>query len=399
MTTTATLSDREVEHIAWTVLVCALAGFLILLIGLPALGYWFVNNATDGHETDLTVLSGTVIVEIAGRDPSGEQKQRMVPEGATIRTDSNTRVELKLFDGSSVIVFPDSQLTLNAARSPKFSISKQPYSAWLTLARGRMRLSVGAEEQVAFSVDTPHGTSDYTEGSYSLEVTSDQSEVVVRSGQAHIATGNGTLVLSTRERGQLHAGEQPRGPFPAQRDLIVDGAFQATLDNWRAYNDQGGDGGQVDGEVQPATDSGRKAVRFVRHDSQGNHDDAGIEQVINKDVTDADVVRLHLDLRVNGQSLSGCGYVSSECPVMVKIRYRDVKGGENLWVHGFFAQNPEGKPIKDADQVPLGLWYPYESEDLTDILNPKPAQILSVQLYASGWDFDSLVSDAGLIVE
>src|SRR5438270_353934 len=118
MTATATLSDREVEHIAWTVLVCALAGFLILLIGLPA-----------------------------------------------------------------------------------------------------------------------HGTSEYTQGSYSLEVTSDQSEVVVRSGQANLATGNGKLTLNTRERGQLHAAEQPRGPFPAQRDLIADGAFQATLDNWRAYND------------------------------------------------------------------------------------------------------------------------------------------------------------------
>jgi hypothetical protein len=32
-------------------------------------------------------------------------------------------------------------------------------------------------------------------------------------------------------------------------------------------------------------------------------------------------------------------------------------------------------------------------------LNPKPSQILSVSIYASGWDFDSMVSDVGLIIE
>src|SRR5438105_4041701 len=166
-----------------------------------------------------------------------------------------------------------------------------------------MRLSVAADEQVTFSVDTPQGTTTYTQGSYSLEVTSDQSEVVVRSGQAQISAGSGTLALKTRERGQLHAGEQPRGPLPAQRDLIVDGAFQATTDNWRVYNDQGGDSGHVDGEVQAVNDAGRKAIRFVRRDSKGDHDDTGIEQTINKDVTDADVVRLRMDVRVNAQSL------------------------------------------------------------------------------------------------
>jgi hypothetical protein len=341
-----------------------------------------------------------VIVEVTGRDPSGEQKQRMVPEGATIRTDSNTRVQLTFFDGSTVIVFPDSQVTLSAARSPKFNIGKQAIADLLSLSHGRLRLGVSPDERsVDFKIETPHGTGQFAMGSYSLEVSSDQSEVVVRNGQALIAGRDGALTLNTRERGQLLTGQKPRGPLPAQRDLIVDGAFQAGLDNWQAYNDQGGDGGSVDGEVQTVVDSGRRAMRFVRGGSQGNHDDTGIAQDINKDVTDADVVRLRMDVRVNAHSLSGCGYLSTECPVMVKIRYRDVKGGENQWVHGFFAFNPEGKAIKGAEQVPPGLWYPYESEDLTDLLNPKPAQILSVQIYASGWDFDSMVSDAGLIVE
>ncbi len=397
--TTAAMSDQQVERIAWTVLVCAFVGFLIVLVGAPSFGYWFISNATDSHETALTVLSGTAIVEVAGRDPSGEQKQRMLPEGATIRTDANTRVELTLFDGSSVIVFPDTQVTLGAARSPKFAFSQQPLQDSLILQTGRVRLSVSPDEpHVEFHVDTPHGSTQFVAGSYSVEVTRDQSEVVVRSGQALVSAHAESLPLKPRERGQLRLGEKPRGPLPAQRDLIANGAFQS-LNDWRAYNDQGGDGGGVDGDIELVNDAGRRAVHIVRRGSNGNHDDAGIEQVLNKDVTDAEAVRLHMDVRVSAQSLSGCGYLSTECPLMVRIKYRDIKGGENFWVHGFFAQNVDGKAINNGEQVPQGLWYPYESQDLTDILIPKPAQIISVQIFASGWDFESMVADVGLIVE
>jgi hypothetical protein len=157
----------------------------------------------------------------------------------------------------------------------------------------------------------------------------------------------------------------------------------------------------VDGTIQLETDpvSGRRIVHFTRKGSNGNHVDSGIEQILNKDVTDAEVVRLHADVRVNFQSLSGGGYLSSEFPLMIKIRYRDVKGGENIWVHGFYYQNDTHNPTANGEQIARNLWYPYESEDLTDILNPRPAKILSVQIYASGWDFDSMVTDVGLTVE
>lgn len=400
--TTAAYSDRDVEKIAWTVLIGSFVAFMLLLISAPLLAYWYLHTATDSHESNLTVLSGTVIVDMPGRDPTGEQKSRTVPEGATIRTDSNTRANLTLFDGSTVIIFPDTQVTISTIHSPKFSVSLLPLQMRLDLRSGRLRLDVVQGPRAPeFKVQTPQGEAQLQRGNYRVEVANDQTEVIVRDGQASVKARNESLTLGERERGEIKAGQLPHGPLTAERDLIVNGTFTAPPENmWRIYNDQGGDGGNIDGTVRVETDqSGRHIVHFTRSGSKGDHVDTGIEQILNADVTDAEVIRFHADVRVNYQSLSGGGYQSSEFPLMVRIKYRNIKGGETEWVHGFYYQNIENKPIFYGELVNHELWFPYESEDLTNSLDPKPAQIHSIQIYASGWDFDSMVTDVGLTVE
>jgi hypothetical protein len=349
----------------------------------------------------MTVLSGTVIVDVPGRDSSGERTKRMVPESSTIRTDATSRVNLTLFDGSSLIVFPDTQLTLNTVRTPKFSLSTQPAQVGIELRSGRIRLIV------AQSLDfhevrmlTPQGDSFFAHGDYQVEVANQQMDVVVRAGQARVRGQNVTLSLKERERALLKSGELPRGPLPAERDLLVNGSFAEALnDTWQVYNDQGGDGPSINGSATVVNADGHHGVRFLRRGSSGNHNETGIIQQVGKDVSDAEIIRLRADLLVSFQSLSGGGYLSSEYPIIVKIRYRDVKGGENIWVRGFYYQNDTHAGTDNGEQVKQGLWYPYESPNLADALNPKPAQILSVSIYASGWDFDSMVSDVGLIIE
>jgi FecR-like protein len=399
--TTATMHERDVEKIAWGVLLGAFALFLVLLFGIPAAIYWYLNTATDVHDSNLTVLSGTVIVDVPGRDSSGERATRLVPESSTIRTDATSRVNLTLFDGSTVIVFPDTQLTLNTVRTPKFSMSTLPAQVGIELHSGRIRLSVVQSADLhEVRAGTPQGESFFGRGDYLVEVANDQMDVVVRSGQAHVRGQNVSLALNARERALLKVGQPPRGPLPAERDLLANGAFTDLLkDTWQVYNDQGGDGPSINGTVTVTDDQGHHGVRFQRQGSNGNHNETGIVQQVGKDVSDAEIIRLRADLLVAFQSLSGGGYLSSEYPVMIKIRYRDIKGGENIWVRGFYYQNDTHSQTNDGEQVKQGLWYPYESPNLADVLNPKPAQILSVAIYASGWDFDSMVSDVGLIIE
>lgn len=399
--TTAVVRESDAEKIAWGVLWSAFAVFLVLLFGIPTGIYWYLSTATDSHETKMTVLSGTVIVDVTGRESSGERGTRLVPEGATIRTDGTSRVNLTLFDGSTIIVFPDTQVTLSALRTARYAIAAQAPQVQVDLHAGRLRVSVPASPDLHdVRALTPQSDALLHRGDYLVEVIGEQTNVVVRNGQAMVRGQQSTLTLNGRERSLVQSGESPRGPLPAERDLLANGAFTEPLtDTWRIYDDQGGDGGSISGTVTVADEQTRHGIRFLRTGSKGDHDETGIDQQVNRDVFDAISIRLRVDVLVNFQSLSGGGYLSSEFPIMLKVKYRDVKGGENFWVHGFYYQNDSHNPTANGDVIPKAIWYPYESPNLAQVLNPKPSQILSVQIYGSGWDFDSVASDVGLIVE
>ena len=85
---------------------------------------------------------------------------------------------------------------------------------------------------------------------------------------------------------------------------------------------------------------------------------------------------------------------------MVQVRYRDVNGNEQLWVRGFYYQNRDNYPVLNGEQVLQNSWYPYEREIVGPAgISPKPFYIISVQISASGWDFDSLVRAVSLVGE
>ena len=86
-------------------------------------------------------------------------------------------------------------------------------------------------------------------------------------------------------------------------------------------------------------------------------------------------------------------------PLMIRITYRDVYDSEAEWVQGFYVQNSDGGPTARGMLIPRDRWYPYESGNLLESLPVRPYKIMRVRVYASGWDYDSLVSDINLIVD
>jgi hypothetical protein len=61
-------------------------------------------------------------------------------------------------------------------------------------------------------------------------------------------------------------------------------------------------------------------------------------------------------------------------------------------------QAPE-KAVVSGESVSPNVWIPYESGNLLETLDPRPFFITSIQIYASGWDYDSYVTGIRLIVE
>ena len=110
------------------------------------------------------------------------------------------------------------------------------------------------------------------------------------------------------------------------------------------------------------------------------------------------------EVRVNEQSLLAGGYESTEFPVMVELRYRDTDDDTRFQYWGFYYLNPgtgpEWRKVVNGTKVPQGEWYLFESDNLMQTLGEaRPVRIESVRVYASGWDWDSAITNVSLLVQ
>jgi len=133
------------------------------------------------------------------------------------------------------------------------------------------------------------------------------------------------------------------------------------------------------------------------------HAETGIEQRINHDVQDVTSLRLHLSVQLAYQSLPGGGYLSSEFPLIVRLDYRDVYGSDRFVTHGFYYLDPiQDWPIIGGERIPPLVWFPFESGNLLNwpqLLEAPPATVTSIAIYASGWEYDSMVTEVELLAE
>lgn len=402
------------ERLAWTVLVASFAIFCFLVVAVPLGVRSYLINATVAREALVESLEGTVVVE----DPRGGPAKPvmagnsvLVPEGSTIIVDEKAQAIVTFFDQSFIRLFNPSQVELARMRSPRFGLSKKPSEISIEMRGGRMRMvTVLAQERpTRYEVHSLQAISFLApNGSYTIDVTNERTEVVAHRGETTVTSTNPgvrsaeeTVYLSQRERTSVRAGEAPTVPLPAARDILLNGDLSQPLSTgWRAFNDQGGDGGNVDGTVTMVTDGGFRAVRFYRTGGEYNHCETIIEQTIDRDFPDPPTTLIiRANVKLIYQSLSGGGYQSSEYPLMIRLTYRDVYGSETHWVQGFYYQNLTGNPTQNGLQIPQGIWYPFDSGNLISFLPIVPYKIVSLRVYASGWNYESLVSDVSLIVE
>ncbi len=391
---------RDPEKIAWLVLLTSFAIFCFLAVAIPLTIRWWVINAEDSHEVPLEVISGTVLVRDKGFPPDvGVTSERKVPEGSIVRTDANSSALLTFFDGSSLTVFPGTEIRLVKMRSPSFDLSPRPNTITVEQNVGRIRaapiLPQGRSTQ--WQVITPHAALSLSEGSHAVLVSNELTEVAVRKGVATIEAQGEKVTLGPRRRVKIALGEGPSDLLPASRNLLTNGDFSQGFIGWRTYSASGQEGVEG-GEVELVDSDGRRAIRLFRQGEDGIHTEAGIIQDINQDISDYISLQLRLDVKVDFHSLSGGGYLSSEYPVMVRIDYEDEYGSAAHWYHGFYYQNSQNNPTLNGEEIRQGVWYPYETVDLLE-LDPRPYYIRSLQIYASGWNYDSLVAEAGLLVE
>ncbi len=394
------------ERSAWILIWCSFVTFCVLVVAIPMGVRAYVLKAKEHHDATLESLSGTVVVEPAvgsGSVPVGKGESLVISEGAVIRTDETSEAVITFFDFSNVRLSSGSSLRVDGCRSARYRWSTAANSIKVTLLGGHAYVgtSIVLDAGLDFRVTTLQGELTLAaDGSYSLESTNERLDVTANRGQVTVQAQGDAVSVNAGQRTQVALGQPPEEPTDASRDLLVNGDLQSPLaEGWNVYNDQGTDGGDVDGRAEIVVQEGRRALRLVRVGGDGNHCETVLEQRLDVNVAEFNSLVMQANVQVANQSLSGGGYLASEFPLMMRITYRDVYDSEAEWIQGFYYQNAQGNPTTYGQLIPHDRWYPFDSGNLLEVLPVRPYKIVSLRIYASGWDYESLVSDIHLIAE
>jgi len=399
------------ERLAWTILWAAFILFCILATSIPLGVRYYLLNAMVDQETQLKRIDGTILVQEAeGNKPTGVTESAMLSPGAEVILDATSRGTLDFFDRSHITLYSNTNVKLDTVEAPRFGISDQPNRVTLNLRAGLVRVGVAlpGERSTDFQLNTPHTALSLAEGSFRIEVTNETTQITVVRGQASLDSGSATDILLQGTRTRIDLSGQPAESLSAAENLIENGDFSEPLGTTWLTSTVVLTSAVQPPHVEIVEDGGRWAARLVQMSVQdGDHTEVAIEQRLNQDVRDFDRLEISADIRLDHQSLSGGGLLSSEFPVILRLDYKDLWGNDKFWTHGFYYHNQANYPIApdpwgrpSGEQVPQGVWYPYESGNLLDLLGEnKPARITGLTIYASGWRYDGRVSEVHLIVE
>lgn len=420
------------ERMAWVVLFGAFFTCIGLTLLIPFFGLQFLNYSTLSQTASLQTapLRPDKVTPVRVALPNVAQPIAVlldpteIVENSRIETDTtdDSRAFMTFFENSTATIYKNTQLVLSTMRQPQFGMSALPNSIIVDQLGGDVRYGVasplsltndGKARESQFLVRTPNFDVWLNPGSYAIGVTADGAQVSVRDGNAVVVAKDGSRQVNIGQGQRVVFNSKATVterdsfvPLPAAQDLLVNSDFKAPIDcspnatgPWKCFSDQGGDGGEANGSIQIVEKDNRQAVQIKRANSNQNSAITALRQTIDRDVSDYRSLVLSADVRVDSHNLSGGGYLSSEYPLILRIRYRDVNGDEAEYVRGFYAQNTAGNPTVNGELVPRGQWIPIDSSNLLASLPIKPFRILAVEIYASGWDYESYVSNVRLKAE
>ncbi len=407
------MRKKNPERLAWLVLWGAFLGFLMLCTAVPVGARSYLLFSLSRREALFEWIGGTPSIQEPGSPAliavTNASKPIQLQQGSVIVTDANSRGIITFFDGSTLTIFPNTQVTLVGMSAPSFDWGRAPITIILREERGHIRATPAplyaegnesARDRV-FEVHTPHLVASLGEGSYAVDVNTvdtDSSQIVAAYGVAEVMAQGRSVSITQRQRTVVTRGNPPLPAMPAAQDFIVNGDFKDPPERgWNSFQEQTLPVGTADvvtlGEL--------RAGHIVRSNSNQASARTGIIQTINHEVSDLHSLKLYADVRLHHQSLAGGGYLSSEYPLILKLKYRDVNGSEVEWVRGFYYQNASNppNPTNNGQLVPVDTWYPFESGNLFETQEFKPFYITTLELYASGWDYESYVTNVRLVVE
>lgn len=433
----------RMQRLAWGVIVVSFAVFCLICV-LSTLGlYSFLFESSTSLSALVQAGRGTVLVTDADFNVQGVQGRDsavITSRRATISTDGQSQAEISFsepINGTSIELITltlrnNTGAQLVRADKPRFSWSLRGHQVFLDRFTGQMDVVIlpSTGENVVVSVQDVSGgyVSMIAPGRYTLDATDSRTRVAVRAGRAVMSNSDSSgvrLIDSGREGALYTARSEPVAVPNPNQNLLSNGQFTFAdpaiprfessteeLPSWDCTAIQESGPTSIYGY-----DSwqGRQALRFRRADGADSNGRTSCVQRFpgeGLDIRDFRYLELETVLLINFQSLSKCGTVGSECPVMLRLRYESEDGTVEEWIQGFYyADDPVRRDfpsrcvnclggIGDHRQINEKVWYTYNSGNLLTALTaagyPMPVTIQEVEFYASGHQYDVFFSEIGL---
>jgi hypothetical protein len=235
--------------------------------------------------------------------------------------------------------------------------------------------------------------------------------VNVADGQAVVSTVDGAdfLNLFGSQRTVISQTGGIAGILPPARNLIRNGEFQAPLEerDWK-IDARVNASSTVSGTATIVGEAANTALLLSRTGGDLGWGRTGVTQIINEDVRDRRSLQLRLNFQILEQQLEVCGYAGSECPLMVRIDYRDNNSENASWTQGFYARGtPTENELPDTIRANiqgkhvarrLGVPETFETQNLIELL-PEMQTIKAITLYAEGHAVRTQVNSVELLLQ
>ncbi len=418
-------SSLERQRTAWTVLIISFVIFTLICISTPVLINAYLQNATRPLGVLVQANQGTVGIddEAGGRRATivGDAGQS-VTAGEHVLTGNTATALVSVRPPeseqllASIQVYSNTDFHLLEAETPRFAVSNHGRTFTTRLDNGRVRLNVNQDETRPFVVRliTPQGELALAQpGQYAVVVTPEDTQVTVQAGRADIEADGRRLALQSGARARIPTGAPPEGPLGTERNLIANGDFSRSREQWILNPWIVELAAQPEGLVRTLDVGGDPRLNITRQGT--GHAEVSLRQAINQDVSELASLRLLLTFRILNETLGVCGVKGSECPLFVRVNYVDEAGASNTWQQGFFASgdvDPNLTPDSCTTcamvqgphiRVPIQQDYFFEIVDFREELarhgRLPPRFIESISLVFSGHGFEVEVDDIALLAE
>ena len=434
------------ERTAWIVLLGAFALFCTMTLTTIFGVYHYLFRSTVPMPTMLHVAKGTVGITGADLRETVEREREVLTNTVTsISTDSLSQATIQFRDDrgtqsesaallAAVTLQGNTFVTFNHAIRPRFEWSRDPQRVQFSRLNGQLDVIVTGVGAQSFEMDiyTDDLNTDkgvhiqfVSNGRFRIHVSEDEVRLLNLAGEVSAYFGDDPNIRNPVESGkelEVRTGNRSIRELDVTADLLMSGDFSLqSINIWPRYspdeplnwNCSGLRQQDPPGAYGLLEYDGRVGVSLRRHGNATSHGEISCIQEFEGEGLDAeafDSLRVLATFSLNYQSLSLCGKEGSECPLMLHVTYTtDDPRPDNVgnWFRGFYYEDQAAGTYKklcasclqDHVDTNPSVWYTFDSGNLLNLIaeDDHPVFINSVRFYASGHQFDTVVSEMMLL--